>query len=163
MITTEKYEKLPVHEYDLKPVPRGEVQAYLDKFLAVADPITKTGEVDRMNWDAWRDLRAPDYFIQWNIHQGRFRFTVDEYIERWRWSARTGRIWEPLDYHIHIIETGFITEGILRSRHVDENGQHVTLPICETFHIQDGLAVFSNEYVDPTFMGILDKDIPGGW
>jgi ketosteroid isomerase-like protein len=116
-----------------------------------------------MDWDAWRALRADDYYIQWNIHQSGFRISREEYLERWKWTPRTGRGWETMDAKVHIIETGFIVEAILRSTHKDENGEHIVLNLCETYHIQDGKAVCSNEYIDPTDLRRTEADIPGGW
>jgi ketosteroid isomerase-like protein len=159
----EPYTQHPLSLHDLKPVPREEVEAYLERFGKAASPLTEDGEIDQMNWEAWRDLRADDYSIQWNIHEGRFRITRDEYLERWQWTVRTGRGWETLDHKVHIIDTGFIVEAILRSRHTDADGEHIILPLCETYHIQDGKAVLSNEYIDPTRLRETEADIPGGW
>jgi hypothetical protein len=156
-------ESLPTTQIPLKPVPREEVEAYLERFMAVASPLTEEGDLDEMNWEAWRALRSEDYFIQWNIHGGSFRITRDEYIERWQWAVKTGRGWETIDAKIHIIDTGFVVEALLRSRHTDANGEKIVLPLCETYHIQDGKAVYSNEYIDPTYLRESEPDIPGGW
>jgi hypothetical protein len=163
MPTREPMLKLLTSTRPLKPVPRADVEAYMDRFFKVASPLTDQGEIDKMNWQAWRDLRHEDYFIQWNVNQTRFRISLDEYIERWQWTVRSGRGWKALDHKVHIIDTGFITEAILQSTHVDERGEHVILNLCETYHIQDGQAVYSNEYVDPTDMRKIDGPIPGGW
>jgi hypothetical protein len=163
MPTREPMLKLITSSYKLKPVPRAEVEDYLKKSAAIASPLTSEGEIDKMNWQAWRDLRHEDYFIQWNINQTRFRISLDEYIARWQWTVRSGRGWESLDHCVHIIDTGFITEAILRSRHVDERGERVILNLCETYHLQDGKALFSNEYIDPTDVRKIDAPIPGNW
>ena len=163
MPTREPFLRLLTTTHPLKPVSRAEVEVYLEKFGKVADPLTKEGEVDKMNWQAWRDLRAPDYFIQWNINQCCFRISLDEYIERWKWTIRQGRGWERLDAKIHIIDTGFIVEALLRSTHTDAKGEHIVFALCETYHIQNGKAVFSNEYIDPTDIRLTDGTIPGGW
>jgi hypothetical protein len=163
MPTLEPNERHVLSERPVDPVPRAEVEAYLQRFKSAASPLTADGQIDQMNWDAWRSLRADDYFIQWNLYEGKFRITLDEYIERWQWTVRQGRGWESLDSKVHIIDTGFIVEGMLRSRHTDANGRKFVLPLCETYHIKDGKALFSNEYVDPTYLRERHIGIPGGW
>lgn len=159
----EPFEKLLTTTHTLNSVSREEVEAYLEKFGKVAVQIDASVDPNTIDWDAWRELRHKDYFIQWNINQGRFRISCDEYIERWKWTIQRGRHWEKLDAKVHIIETGFIVEAIIRSKHTDANGEHITFPLCETYHIQDGKAVFSNEYIDPTYTRPIDEGIPGGW
>ena len=163
MPTRMLFEKLLTTTHKLKPVPREDVEAYLEKFGKVAAQIDASVNPEEIDWDAWRELRHEDYFIQWNINQGRFQISREEYIERWRWTIQQGRHWEKLDAKVHIIETGFIVEAIIRSTHTDANGERITFPLCETYHIQDGKAVFSNEYIDPTYTRPLDEEIPGGW
>jgi hypothetical protein len=163
MPTFEPYETLLTTAIPLDPVPRTDVEAYLQRFGEVSEKLDATAGPDKMDWDAWRSLRHPDYFIQWNIHQGRFRITLEEYIERWKWTIWQGRGWEKLDAKIHIIDTGFIVEGLLRSTHLNADGKRFVFPLCETYHIRDGKAVYSNEYIDPTDLRPIDQDIPGGW
>jgi ketosteroid isomerase-like protein len=163
MPTLHPYKQLLTTTFPLDPVPRSEVEAYLARFFEVSQKLDATADPERMDWDAWRDLRHPDYFIQWNIHQGRFRISREEYIERWKWTIRQGRGWEKLDAQVHIIDTGFIVEGLLRSTHVGVDGKPFIFPLCETYHIRDGKAVYSNEYIDPTDLRPIDGEIPGGW
>ncbi|BBZ28914.1 hypothetical protein MMAD_32090 [Mycolicibacterium madagascariense] len=92
MPSYEPFEKLTPTTVRLDPVPRADVEAYLEEFGAVSSPLRGNGDLDEMNWKAWRDLRAPDYFIQWNLKQGRFQLTADEYIERWQWSIKSGHV-----------------------------------------------------------------------
>jgi hypothetical protein len=163
MPTFEPYEKLLTTTILLETVAREDIEAYLQRFFEVSQKLDATADPEKMDWDAWRDLRHPDYFIQWNIRQGRFRISREEYIERWKWTIRQGRGWEKLDAKVHIIETGFIVEGLLRSTHAGAGGERFVFPLCETYHIQNGKAVYSNEYIDPTDLRPIDQGIPGGW
>ncbi len=163
MPTREPFEKLLTTTRPLKPVPREEVEAYLARFAVVAAQLDAATDPDKVDWDAWRDLRHEDYFIQWNINQGRFRISREEYIERWKWTFRQGRAWEKLDAKLYIIETGFIVEALLRSTHLGADGKPIVFGLCETYHIQDGKAVYSNEYIDPTEVRLIDQELPGGW
>lgn len=163
MPTFEPYERLLTTTIPLDPVPRADVETYLQCFFKVSQTLDATANPETMDWTAWRALRHPDYFIQWNIRQGRFRISLEEYIERWKWTIRQGRGWEKLDAKVHIIDTGFIVEGLLRSTHLGADGRRFVFPLCETYHIQNGKAVYSNEYIDPTDLRLIDQEIPGGW
>jgi hypothetical protein len=58
MPTFEQNERHVLSERPVDPVPRREVEAYLERFQNVASPLTSEGRIDQVVWTVWRELRT---------------------------------------------------------------------------------------------------------